>query len=286
MYELEKVLKNNIKELKSISFHADEANLDKSLKEFMKKFIESKFNRIPLNTLQKTMEIIKDDKKILLRYEDFKDIYIEKVYLPKELTEKLKQHISISKNSVYTNPDLYFEITDATNKYYTSIELKSTKNNSIPGSSIQQVIPNEWVIFIKHSETNIDVVTGKYIHSINSKLQFPDRSPRPQVAFNELKNWNNVNRYETDSKVIYSTNSNDEKTKYQLLNNWQNYLANRWIEVLFKDSIKKNEPWFNNNLRVFILKFIDKYEALSNNEKEDYKKMIQKLIKEYKLLTP
>ena len=41
MYELEKVLKNNIKELKSISFHADEANLDKSLKEFMKKFVRN-----------------------------------------------------------------------------------------------------------------------------------------------------------------------------------------------------------------------------------------------------
>lgn len=285
MYELEKALNNNIKALKDITFQVHEANVDKPLKEFIKEFIENGYNKIPLDTMEKVMEIDRDNKT-LLSYRDFKDIYIEKVYLPSELTEELKQYRSMSRDSVYTDPDLYFEITDGINKYYISVELKSTKDNSIPGSSIQQIIPNEWVIFIRHNKSGINVVTGRYIHSINSKMQFPDRSPRPKVSFRELEEWNNNNRYETDSKVIYKTNLDDERTKYQLLSNWQDYLADRWIEILFKDSIKKNEPWFNNNLRIFTLKFIDRYETLSADEKENYKIMLQKLIKEYEIPTP
>jgi len=248
MYELEKLLKNNIDELKMVSFHADEANTDRPLKEFMKKFIKDRFNRIHPDKLNKHLILTLDGNELILPYIEFKDIYIKNVFLPNELTAELKKYIVMSKSSVYTNPDLFFELTNGVDINYISIELKSTKNNSIPGSSIQQVNPNEWVIFVKHIRDSIDIVTGKYIHSINSRLQFPDRSPRPQVAFNELKNWNDTNRYEVNSQVSYTINSTDEKIKHALLNDWQNYLADRWVEVLFTNGVKTNEPWFNNKI--------------------------------------
>jgi len=77
-----------------------------------------------------------------------KTFEIKKVYLPNELGKELKKQISASKSSVYTSPDLYLEIHDGQDVYYQSLELKSTKNNKIPGSSVQQVSPFEWVISI------------------------------------------------------------------------------------------------------------------------------------------
>mgnify|MGYP003330257066 CR=1 FL=1 len=43
-------------------------------------------------------------------------------------------------------------------KVYEKIELKSTKDNAIPGSSVQQINPDEWVIFVKH--TRFSIITG------------------------------------------------------------------------------------------------------------------------------
>ncbi|HBI7113375.1 TPA: hypothetical protein K8N08_001855, partial [Clostridium perfringens] len=199
--------------------------------------------------------------------------------LPDELSSELKSKIAENKSSVYTNPDLLLEISDSKNITHCSIELKSTKTNSIPGSSIQQIIPTEWVIFIKHTSKSIDITTGQYIHSINSKLQFPDRSPRPQVAFNELTSWNASNRSLNNTILNYKINSSDEKLKYDLISDWQYYLADRWLEVVFSSSIKTNEPWYNNNLRKFIIKFLEKYESLTPNEKENFKNKVKSLIK-------
>ena len=121
------------------------------------------------------------------------------------------------------------------------------------------------------------ITTGQYIHSINSKLQFPDRSPRPQVAFNELTSWNASNRSLDNTTLNYTINSNDEKLKYDLISDWQYYLADRWIEVLFSSSIKNNEPWYNNNLRKFIVKFLEKYDNLTPDE-DVYKRQVLSII--------
>ncbi|MEN7555066.1 hypothetical protein ABFR46_15425 [Clostridioides difficile] len=279
MHELEEVLLSKKSELQEVSFQSDEANTDRPLKEFMKSLIESEFNKIPKGKESFTLKICisNDSKSIDFSY--FKDVYIEKVFLPNELSAEMKAQISSTKNSVYTNPDLYFKITDGTNYTYRSIELKSTKNNSIPGSSIQQVTPDEWVIFVKHTSSSVEVATGQYIHSVNSKLQFPDRSPRPQVAFNELTSWNSTNRKIENSTLAYSLNNTDEQLKYDLINDWQQYLSDRWIDVLFSETTKTNEPWYNNNLRKFIIKFLDKYETLTAEEQLKFKNMVNSLIK-------
>lgn len=279
MYELEVSLKTKKDTLTTVSFQSDEANTDRPLKLFLKDFIEKNFNSLPLSKMNFKFNIAINDTVENLNYSDFKDIKIRKVLLPDELSNELKLQIAENKSSVYTNPDLLLEICDTNNTTYCSIELKSTKNNSIPGSSIQQITPTEWVIFIKHTNKDIDITTGQYIHSINSKLQFPDRSPRPQVAFNELTSWNTSNRSLDDTTLSYKINSVDEKLKYDLISDWQYYLADRWIEVLFSSSTKNNEPWYNNNLRKFIIKFLEKYDDLTSEEKENFKNKVNSLIK-------
>lgn len=279
MYELEVALKAEKDTLATVSFQSDEANTDRPLKLFLKNFIEKKFNSLPISKINFKFNITINDNIESLNYSDFKDIKITKVLLPDELSHELKLKIAESKSSVYTNPDLLLEISDGHNTTHFSIELKSTKNNSIPGSSIQQITPTEWVIFIKHTNKDIDITTGQYIHSINSKLQFPDRSPRPQVAFNELTSWNASNRSLENTTLNYTINSIDENLKYDLISDWQCYLADRWIEVLFSSSTKTNEPWYNNNLRKFIIKFLEKYDNLTSEEKENFKNKVNSLIK-------
>lgn len=279
MYELELALKTQKDNLAKVSFQSDEANTDRPLKLFLKDFIEKDFNSLPTSKINFKFNITINDKVENLNYSDFKDIKINKVLLPDELSSELKSKIAENKSSVYTNPDLLLEISDSKNITHCSIELKSTKTNSIPGSSIQQIIPTEWVIFIKHTSKSIDITTGQYIHSINSKLQFPDRSPRPQIAFNELTSWNASNRSLNNTILNYKINSSDEKLKYDLISDWQYYLADRWLEVVFSSSIKTNEPWYNNNLRKFIIKFLEKYDSLTPNEKENFKNKVKSLIK-------
>lgn len=277
MFELEKYLYQKKEELQKVSFQSDEANTDRPLKEFLKNLIENSFNSIPPNTNIK--EVIFENG-ISSNIEHLKKIKINRVLLPDEITDDIKSIVRKSKNSIYTNPDICLELVIEQKKYYETIELKSTKQDSIPGSSIQQITPDEWVIFIKHSKNEINIVTGQYIHAVNSKMQFPDRSPRPQVSFKEMQNWNKMNRVIKYQSLIYNKDLNEEE-KYALINDWQNVLSKRWIDMLFNSNIPKgNEPWFNNNMRKFIISFLEKYEQLTQEEKELFKTRIKSLIKD------
>lgn len=276
MYELEKFLETKKNELKMVSFQSDEANTDRPLKEFLKLLIETSFSTIPekCEITEIQFEGVNSTDITIL-----KTLKINRVLLPEDITEEIREMIKESKSSVYTNPDMCLEIVFDNKIYYETIELKSTKQDSIPGSSIQQILPTEWVIFIKHSNNKIEVTTGQYIHAINSKMQFPDRSPRPQVSFKEMMNWNQLNRLIQYSSLVYKKDEN-EQTKYELIHDWQSVLAERWIEMLFEaNTVKNNEPWFNNNMRKFILDFLERYEALSETEKIEFKDKIKNLIK-------
>ena len=283
MFELETMLREQ-QDMKRISFQSDEANTDRPLKEYLKAFIIKNITKIPKCKADNTLTIKKVDEAgqtstEYYRYADYMDITIVDVLLPEEITYSQKELILESKVSVYTNPDLFIMIRDGQGETYSqSIELKSTKNDSIPGSSIQQVNPMEWVIFVRHSARGVFITTGQYINSINSKLQFPDRSPRPQVSFNELVGWNSSNRTVKQGNLEYKITHSDSIAKHQLLADWQNYLADRWIEVLKANTTKANEPWFNNAMRKFALKFIDFYDGLSPQEKTILKNKIQRLI--------
>lgn len=277
MYELEQFLCTKKAELKEVSFQSDEANTDRPLKEFLRTVIENEFTRIPSDT-QITDVVFNDVTGVDI--DELKKVQVLRVLLPEQITDEIKAIVSATKNAVYTNPDMCLEILMDGQKYYETIELKSTKQDSIPGSSIQQVLPDEWVIFIKHSTTKIEIVTGQYIHAINSKMQFPDRSPRPQVSFKEMQSWNQANRIVQYAKLMYKKD-NEESVKYDLINDWQGVLSDRWIDMLFNaTSTRNNEPWFNNNMRKFIVAFLDRYEKLSDVEKQALVNRIKSLIKD------
>ena len=275
MLELEVFLNSQKKNLLTVSFQSDEANTDRPLKEYLKSAIENELNMLPSNPIVSKL-FIDDQTHSIEKYRDYK---ISRVILPDEIDEILKQKIKESKSASYTNPDICLEIKGNSSTFYQTVELKSTKNDSITGSSIQQIIPDEWVIFVRHTLKDIEVVTGQYINSINSKMQFPDRSPRPQVSFKELLSWNSLHRTIENSKLIY-TLDDSLTNKLALLDDWQGVLSKRWIDILLNsEKVKKSEPWFNNNIRKFILDFLEIYDAYSEEKKALIKSKIQSMIK-------
>lgn len=279
LIELEYNLKNRKAELLKISFHSDEANTDRALKEYLKNLIENKCNKLDKFKNIKRIDLHNNEGKITTYNisENIRNIFIDKVFLKEEITDDIKKKLKKNKRTVYTNPDICLRINNNGKILYETIELKSTKNDAIPGSSVQQIEPEGFVVFIKHTASDIEIATGQYLNSINSKIQFPDRSPRPEVSFKELYEWNKTFRnIQTDSIAF---GKDDQKTeKAELINDWQEVLADRWVDILFGEENKKKIPWFHTNMRKFILSFLDKYEKLNKEQKEAFKENVIKNI--------
>mgnify|MGYP003407068712 FL=1 len=254
-HKIENELNNTKNGLETIKFQSEEANTDEFLKRYFQDFL-SKHNDIRDVKLKKLAVKI-DSEESIIDIEELKSYKITNVLLPEHLTAEQKKDITIAKKSVYTNPDLYLEITDGENIYFESVELKSTKDNNIPGSSVQQVSPFEWVIFVKRDNEKVLVTTGFYINSITEKLPFPDRSPRPQIGFKTLLDWNKKYRkVENDIlKIENSIEINNDKIK--LLTDWQDFLASEWLEIIKSEESRNSEKWFNNAIRKFALKFLE-----------------------------
>lgn len=276
-HKIENELNNTKNGLETIKFQSEEANTDEFLKRYFQDFL-SKHNDIRDVKLKKLAVKI-DSEESIIDIEELKSYKITNVLLPEHLTAEQKKDITIAKKSVYTNPDLYLEITDGENIYFESVELKSTKDNNIPGSSVQQVSPFEWVIFVKRDNEKVLVTTGFYINSITEKLPFPDRSPRPQIGFKTLLDWNKKYRkVENDIlKIENSIEINNDKIK--LLTDWQDFLASEWLEIIKSEESRNSEKWFNNAIRKFALKFLEYSEKLTIDEKENLKNKLTKLIK-------
>ncbi len=276
-YTIENKLNSKDNGLKDIKFQSEEANTDEYLKKYFKEFISS--NNNIKDTSIKFLKMKIDEKELKINISDLRSFEITKVLLPEELSELQKKEISKSKKSVYTSPDLYLEISCGKNTYHETLELKSTLKNKIPGSSVQQVSPFEWVIFIKRNSESVDISTGFYINSITSKLPFPDRSPRPQIGFKTLVDWNNKNRTVADNTLTIESNSKINKEKITLLTDWQDFLANEWLEIIKMNKKKANEKWFNNAIRKFAVKFLEYSENLDKKEKDNLKNTLNRLIK-------
>ena len=267
MYELEELLNNNLNYFDDVKFQFDEANTDQQIKIKIKKFILENFSNISSVT-----EIKCEGKDTFVSKNDFR---ISNIKVPAELTDDDKLFIRNSRTAIYTNPDLLFFLTDGNTEYRIPVEVKSTKNDKIPGSSIQQIDINDWVIFLKHNDSHIlEFVTGKYIDSISGTMQFPDRSPRPQVSYNILKKWNKEYRNFCNG-VLTFTEDKEKNEKLQLIEDWQMLLSKRWMNILISNKKNKNEPWFNNNIRKFSVLLLEYFELLSEKEKKSYIEFIK-----------
>jgi hypothetical protein len=269
-FQLENLLNQEKKGLAKVKFQSEEANTDEYFKAFVADII-TKNNSI--STLEIENVIINNNRFEIKELQEFKII---EVILPNELSIEQKQQSAKEKDGIYTNPDILIKIENGENIYFQTIELKSTKVNAISGSSIQQVKPYEWVIFIKRNQ-KIEITTGFYINSITEKLPFPDRSPRPQVAFNTLSKWNQTNRIIENENLIYNIDKESEATKIKLLNSWQNFLTDEWLDIIKSENVNKNEKWFNNAIRLFAMKFLDYTETLDEKELNDLYERLKKL---------
>lgn len=276
-YKIENELNNTKNGLETIKFQSEEANTDEFLKRYFQDFLTIHNNVKDIKLKKLAVKI--DSEEHIIDIEKLKSYRISNVLLPEHLTNEQKKEITASKKSVYTSPDLYLEITDGTNIYFESVELKSTKDNNIPGSSVQQVSPFEWVIFVKRDNEKVLVTTGFYINSITEKLPFPDRSPRPQIGFKTLSDWNKKYR-KVENEVLTIENITEiNNDKIKLLTDWQDYLASEWLEIIKSEQGRNNEKWFNNAIRKFALKFLEFSETLTESEKENLKTNLTKLIK-------
>ncbi len=276
-YKIENELNTTKNGLETIKFQSEEANTDEHLKKYFQEFL-LKHNDLSGVKLKKLAVKI-DSEEHIIDIEKLRSYKITNVLLPEQLSATQKKFITESKKSVYTSPDLYLEITDGTNIYFESVELKSTKDNNIPGSSVQQISPFEWVVFVKRDNDKVLVTTGFYINSITEKLPFPDRSPRPQIGFKTLLDWNKKYR-KVENEVLTIENITEiNNDKIKLLTDWQDFLAADWLEIIKAEEIRNNEKWFNNAIRKFALKFLDYTNALTNADKERLKSNLTKIIK-------
>lgn len=135
LYELETKLNKNSQILTTVKFQQDEANTDKEIKAVLKSFILNHCTKITL------IDNVKIDE---VRYEINKDCFsIKEALIPGldyDLNNDIIHRIAASKNSVFVNPDLVLKCFFWGKEVYQKIELKSTKNNNIPGSSVLIVI--------------------------------------------------------------------------------------------------------------------------------------------------
>lgn len=276
-YLLEKNLNEEPCGLQEIRVQSEEANTDEFLKHFFQNYIKK--NNSIKNTTIKKVSILNDNDESVIEVSQLLDIEITDVFLPDQLSPEQKAEITSQKKSVYTNPDLYLEISFKGKAVYRPVELKSTKDNKIPGSSVQQVSPHEWVIFVKRDTLKPIVSTGLYLYAITEKIQFPDRSPRPEVGFKALAEWNDRFRKEESNTLTIENNSDICITKLKLLEDWQDYLADSWLIIIQSKILFSKEKWFNTAIRKFAIKLLLYFESLSEFEKDELKERLNTSIK-------
>lgn len=266
-----------LSDLGKVNFHLDEANSDKEAKAMIKDFMLKN----PTISNSFNLKIYQDEGNLEFALSAIQSIQIKQVYLPDELTEQLRGLIKSTKsNSVYTNPDILVELSNGQETKFFSVELKSTKKNEIPGSSVQQINPYEWVIFIRQGNP-IEIATGLYLNSITEKMQFPDRSPRPQVAFNTLKNWNKENFILDNGSLIFKVTQSEWDNKNKLIDNWKLVLVEQWLKIILDKNLvlTNRSPWFNEALIMYADKLLAYYEILSEIDKKKFRNKLKSLLK-------
>ncbi len=265
MYQLEVGLQFLNKEIAKLPFQIDEANIDSHINMFIKNYIVSNNLHNIFTTSEYSQLNIND---IIYTYNDLKDIHIHKVLIKSEITNDIKENLK-SQNKIYTSPDLLFLITDGVNSIYKKIEIKTTKNNQILGSSVKQIDTDSWCIFIKRYKDKCDILTGKYLYAIDGKLRYPDRNPRPTISFNQLKLFNSHNRVIQDNNIIYNWEEKDLVYKESVLKETNDFITSQWLDIVKEENVNKTD--FQSIIKLYSLKLLNEYDKMSSDEKNDFK---------------
>ncbi len=90
--------------------------------------------------------------------------------------------------------------------------------------------------------------------------------------------WNKKFRTEESNILSIENSSETTKDKIKLLEDWQDFLATEWLDVIVTEKVKNNGKWFNDALRKFAIKFLDYTETLDNDQRQKLKLKLNELI--------
>lgn len=260
---------DTLNEISNLPFHRDEANTDDKLKEYIKNFINNNLDQIIISLENNTINY----NDVITKYSEISNLTIQKIYLPGELTDDIKSQIKQNER-VYTDPDLLLKISDGNDCCFVPLELKSTKDNSIPGSSVQQLDGDEWVIFVQVKENSSTVIIGKYLWAINGKMQFPDRSPRPTVSFSTMNEWKKENKKFANENLTINLPVDEIEKRQNVINDWEQVLVERWLTEVQKEKISNG--WFNRVLRNYTIQLLEIYKNIDDDKKEKFENTVMK----------
>jgi hypothetical protein len=229
--ELSILIKSNISRFKNLVLNEDELNIDKYLKLKVNDVIYENINEI--NQKQDTIVL---------------NIYTKDEF--KKSNNKIPNHIS-------KFFDLIIETKDENdNTIFEEIEIKKTNNNIIPGSSIQQIDPYKTVVFFQYKKDDINVEVGYYTQCLTDNYNSHDRSPRPKISFNNLKNSNDEG-FKVDE-------NEDIEFKRSLFSKdfWIPKLVDMWIKQYKNDKYQRG--WFIKALNLFADEIIKDHNKNNN----------------------
>lgn len=241
-------LSAKLEDFKNLTIMEDELNIDKYIKQEVIKIIMADLLEINTSLSSSNITI----KALLTKEQYFCD------------TNVRNNESDISKFC-----DLVLVYQEAGVNKDAEIEIKKTKSNFIPGSSIKQIKPEKAILFFKYHNSEVELEVGYYFQTVCERIPFPDRSPRPTISYNYLKETNEAIRKNVLSlKIVKDRN----KTIFQ--DNWMDQLVLNWMDDVTATKLKRN--WFFIIIRKFCLKAINYYEKLSEEDKKAFKENLKK----------
>ena len=243
---VEYLKENHSEEIYALQYSSQEQNLDGPLKETLKGIILGEYRSYPNASYHIQNVYIKDD---LDSNKALKEV----------VKEAIHNRTNANTGNRFVNPDLTLEIVsnDDGTVYYDTIELKSTCDDTIKGSSLTQVYPDEWTIFIYHTKDGKDgdMACGRYRDAvIDIQINFAIRTV---VSFKELK----TNMYNQHTKL------SDEESE-ELIAAWYTKSSLKTFNNLTAD---KGIGLYGRTNRELILAVLDMYCEMSDEEKIQFR---------------
>lgn len=252
------LLECHSEEIYSLQYRTQEQNIDEPLKRLLQNIILKEYKSYPDAGYHIENVFIQNE---LDANKELKKLVKELLYERTKAYEKA--------GVTYTNPDLTLKIVSNNNEndvFYDTIELKSTSKDGrgdIVGSCLNQIYPNEWLIFVYHQKDGKEgnITFGRYGEAvINCRV---DYRIRPVVAFQSLKDNEDGKHKKLSIKECVAVKEN-----------WRNTVSEKAFNNLTND--KANSQYDQAN-RGLVLQALNEYEKMSDEEKIQFRNKLTEL---------
>lgn len=159
---------------------------------------------------------------------------------------KMKTNTEYEQVNIICNiPDVNIKFTLPNGETVVSkIELKSSKNKLMPGSTIKKLDINQPLIYCLRPSTDLEPYKLKcsQYHSAMGESEydlFQDRTPRPNINFDKMDNNNTyVSKDKDDWITHYSDSALNRIKNPKKYKSWQDILTKDMKEKIIKDYVK------------------------------------------------